>query len=83
MEHQTTTETHTTAFTPGNLDRASDAQLEDLIKQAEALHEKREAARKREVIAQMQALAKSIGMNVTLEPKNTKKGKLQRRKAAP
>lgn len=81
MENQTTAQTHTIAFTQGDLNRASDAQLEDLIKQASALLEKRETDRKREAIAQIKDIAKAHGLTIALEPKNTKTGRRQRRKA--
>lgn len=68
---------------PGMLDRASDDALQELISKAQALLTKRENNRKREAIAKIKELAKAHGLDVAIEPKNTKRGKRQRRKETP
>lgn len=65
---------------PGMLDRASDDALQELISKAQALLAERESNRKREAIARIKELAKAHGLDVAIEPKNTKRGKRQRRK---
>lgn len=62
------------------LDQASDDALHDLIGKAKALLTQRENSRKREAIARIKELAKAHGLDVAIEPKNTKRGKRQRRK---
>ena len=62
------------------LDRASDDALQELISKAQALLTERENNRKREAIAKIKALAKAHGLDVAIEPKNTTRGKRQRRK---
>lgn len=62
------------------LDQASDDALQELISKAQALLAERENSRKREAIAKIKKLAKAHGLDVAIEPKNTKRGKRQRRK---
>ena len=62
------------------LDQASDDELHVLISKAQALLTQRENSRKREAIAKIKDLARAHGLNVAIEPKNTKRGKRQRRK---
>ena len=64
------------------LDQASDDALNDLISKAQALLTERENSRKREAIAKIKELAKAHGLDVAIEPKNTKRSKRQRRKDA-
>ena len=62
------------------LDQASDDTLHELISKAQALLTERENSRKREAIAKIKELAKAHGLDVAIEPKNTKRGKRLRRK---
>lgn len=62
------------------LDQASDDALHELISKARALLADRENSRKREAITKIKALAKAHGLDVAIEPKNTRRGKRQRRK---
>ena len=62
------------------LDQASDEALQELIGKAQALLTERENNRKREAIAKIKELAKAHGLDVAIEPKNTKRGRRQRRK---
>jgi hypothetical protein len=68
---------------PGTLDQASDDALQELISKAQALLADRENNRKREAIAKIKELAKAHGLDVAIEPKNTKRGKRQRRATKP
>ncbi len=63
------------------LDQASDDALHDLIGKAQALLTERENSRKREAITKIKALAKAHGLDVAIEPRNTKRGKRQRKTA--
>lgn len=80
MENQTLTPTKAETFTSQPLDQATDQQLTELIKQASAILEAREAERTRAAIAKIKELAKAHGLDVSLEPRNTKRGRRQRRK---
>lgn len=80
MESQTLTPTKTETFAPQTLGHATDQQLTDLIKQASAILEARKAERTRAAIAKIKELAKAHGLKVSLEPRNTKRGRRQRRK---
>lgn len=80
MENQTVMQTRDATFAPQPLDQATDQQLNDLIKQAIAILEAREAERTRAAIAKIKELAKAHGLDVSLEPRNTKRGRRQRRK---
>ncbi|RBI76123.1 hypothetical protein DQW77_04365 [Roseovarius sp. TE539] len=62
------------------LDQASDDALHELIGKAQALLTDRENSRKREAIAKIKELAKAHDLDVAIEPRNTKRGKRQRRK---
>ncbi|MDK3075478.1 hypothetical protein QO034_20595 [Sedimentitalea sp. JM2-8] len=81
MEEQTITHTKPPAFTLDALGQASDQQLAELIDRATSLLTARENARKSEAITKIKELAKAHGLNVMLEPRNTKKGRRQRQKA--
>lgn len=81
MNEQTpiTPRSTTAAFDLNTLDRASDETLTELIAKAQALLTSRENERKRDAIARIKELAKAHGLDVTLEPRNTKRGRRQRR----
>ena len=80
MENQTLTPTKAETFAPQALNQATDQQLTELIKQASAILEAREAERTRAAIAKIKELAKAHGLDVSLEPRNTKRVRRQRRK---
>tara|TARA_R100000935_G_scaffold58898_1_gene99279 strand:+ start:5520 stop:5771 length:252 start_codon:yes stop_codon:yes gene_type:complete len=80
MEHQTLTQDKAASFAPQALDQATDQELTDLIKQASAILETRDAERKRTAIAKIKELAKAHGLDVAIEPRTTKRGRRPRRK---
>lgn len=83
MEHQTVMHEQDATFAPQVLDHATDQQLTDLIKQASTILETRDAERKRTAIAKIKDLAKAHGLDVTIEPRTTKRGRRPRRKETP
>ena len=80
MDHQTVTQVTDEVSVPQTLGAATDQQLTELINQANAILEARKADRTRAAIAKIKELAKAHGLDVAIEPRNTKRGRRQRRK---
>lgn len=80
MDNQTVTQVAAEASVPQTLGAATDQQLTELINQANAILETRKAERTRAAITKIKELAKAHGLDVAIEPRNTKRGRRQRRK---
>ncbi len=74
-EHTTPNATTNPALDLKSLDRQSDATLTDLIAHAQSLLAARETERKRTAVAEIKALAKANGLNITIEPTKKRRGR--------